>query len=290
MKYRISKTAIVLLIFGFSALAQNYPVLFTKQVNGTDNIFMITETGERQITDHSRKDSSPLISPDGKMMVFTSERVGWWKIWTMDVAQQSFTQLTNSGNAEYAPCWSPDGEEIAFVSTRDGNAEIYVMAKNGTNLRNISQNSADDAFPFWGEDGNIYFSSGIDDVFQIVRMKPDGSAKEIIAKSNENKLMPQLSPDRKSLLYYSDAAGNNDIFIVDTDGSNRRQLTDDPLGDIRPRWSPDGKTIVFERGDKRRNQHIFIMDANGENQKQLTFSNYNYAPSFVENCVVLCQK
>ncbi|MCB9067684.1 MAG: PD40 domain-containing protein [Calditrichae bacterium] len=279
-----------LLFFGGSGAAQNYPVLFTKQVNGTDNIFMITESGERQITDHSRKDSSPLISPDGKMLVFTSERVGWWKIWTMDVAQQSFTQLTNSGNAEYAPCWSPDGQQIAFVSTRDGNAEIYVMAKNGKNLRNISNNPTDDAFPFWGDDGMIYFSSEIDGVFQIVRMKPDGSAKEILAKSNENKLMPQLSPDRKSLLYYSDATGNNDIFTVNTDGSARRQLTKNPLGDIRPRWSPDGKTIVFERGDKRRNQHIFIMDANGENQKQLTFSDYNYAPSFVENCAVLCQK
>jgi len=94
--------------------------------------------------------------------------------------------------------------------------------------------------------------------------------------------MPQLSPDGTKLLYYSDKSGNADIYSQPIVGGAATQLTKNPLGDIRARWSPDGKKIVFERGDKRRNQHIFMMDANGSNVLQLSKSGYNYAPSFAQ--------
>ena len=96
--------------------------------------------------------------------------------------------------------------------------------------------------------------------------------------------MPQPSPDGKGVLFYGDKDGNPEIYLMDTqDETKVTRLTNDPLMDIRPRWSHDGQKIVFERGNKKSSQNIFWMDADGKNQKQLTFEGYNYAPSFVAN-------
>ena len=74
---------------------------------------------------------------------------------------------------------------------------------------------------------------------------------------------------------------------MNIDGTEKKRLTNNPLMDIRPRWSSDDKKIVFERGNKKDDQHIFMMDANGENVKQLTFKNYNCAASFVPQNIKL---
>jgi len=262
--------------------AQDFEVLFTKNIGGTDQLFAINQSGEeKQITKHHSKDSSPMLSPDGKYIVFTSERVGWWEIWLMNIQEGSFDQLTNSGSAEYSPCWSPDGSRILFISSRTGNAEVFSMNANGSELTQLTDNKTNDTSPFWAADDKIYYAAEVNGTYQIMKMDSDGSGKTQLTFDKGDKLSPQLNPTTQSILYYSNQDGNPEIYICDIDGQNAKRLTDHPLQDIRPRWSSDGRLIVFERGDKRRNQHIFIMDADGSNQKQITFANYNYAPSFV---------
>ncbi len=278
------KFLVLLLLVSSQLYSQEYGILFTKQKNNNDNIFLLEKDGKiKQITNHNRKDSSPMLSPDGKFMVFTSERVGWWKIWLLDLEKNSFKQLTNSSSAEYGPYWSPDGNKIVFVSGRDGNDDIYVMDKDGSNIKNISKNDHSNTQPFWGKDNRIYYSSKINGIYQIVSCKPDGSNQEIITKGEGNKLMPQLSKDSKRILYYGDIDGNMDIFIMNVKTKSISRLTEHPLMDIRPRWSPSEKSIVFERGNKGDNHHIYVMDLKSRKVKQLTFKNYNYAPSFITN-------
>ena len=269
--------------------ASEFAVLYTQQVNNNDNIILALPDGERRtVTDHRRKDSSPEISPDGRHIVFASERVGWWKVWKMDLRDGSFTQLTNSSSAEYAPTWSPLGDRIAFVSSRDGDADIYVMNSDGSNLRNISDNNVADATPYWHSDDRIYYSSDVSGTLQIVSDTVEGNDLKLHSTDGIDKLMPQVSPSGDEILFYADVDGNSDVYALSTRGAGTRRLTTDPLLDIRARWSPDGEQIVFERGDKRRNQHIFVMDKDGGNQRQLTTRGYNYSASFVGNCEYLC--
>lgn len=234
----------------------------------------------KTLTNNSRKDSSPMISPDGKMVVFTSERVGWWKIWTMNLETNEFNQLTNKGSADYSPTWSPDGSKIVFTSSRDRNQEIYIMDIDGTNKINLTKSNSEDVMPSWGMDGYIYYATGQNGIYQIARIKPDGSNKELLTDSENNKLMPQLSNDGKKILYYGDADGNMEIYLMELNTKKVTRLTDHSLMDIRPRWSSDNTKIVFERGNKGNNHHIYIMDSDGSNVKQLTTKNYNYTPSF----------
>ncbi|MEO9967904.1 MAG: DUF5050 domain-containing protein [Reichenbachiella sp.] len=276
------KTLILFFILlPLNSLAQEFEILYTSQVNNNDNIYLINHLGRiKQITTHPRKDSSPMISPNGKQMVFTSERVGWWKIWILDLENNDYRQLTNSGSAEYSPSWSLDGSRIVFVSGRNGGAEIYTMNPDGQDIKQLTSNKKN-TMPSWGSDNRIYYSSQVSGVYQIWHMNPDGSDQQQLTSDKGDKLMAQLAPDQKSILYYGNRDGNMEIYTMEVSSENVNRLTDDGLMDIRPRWSPDGKRIVFERGNKRSNQQIYIMDADGSNQLQLTKTGYNYSPSFM---------
>ena len=281
----------VVAIFALSATANasEFAVLYTNQVNNVDDIYMVLPSGEhRKVTNNRRKDSSPVVSSNGRFIAFTSERVGWWKIWKLDLSDGSFTQLTDSTSAEYAPSWSPSGDQLAFVSSRDGDADIFVMDSDGSNLRNISNNQTDDASPYWHQDNRIYFSSSVDGTLQIVSVRIDGTNRQVHSSGSMDKLMPQVSPVRDEVLFYGEADGNTDIYVMSLSGDSIRRLTNDPLMDMRARWSPDGEQIVFERGDKRRNQHIYLMNRNGDGERKLTTSGYNYSAAFVGNCDYLC--
>ena len=145
-----------LLIFVVSTVsdAQGYSVLFTKQKNGTDNLYHLSPDGQlSQVTKHRRKDSSGVLSPNGEHIAFTSERDGWWKIWTLEIRSRKFTQLTFDNQAAYAPAWSPDGEQIAYIATNDGNNEIYVISRDGKGAQNLTRSELDEATPFWAKDG-----------------------------------------------------------------------------------------------------------------------------------------
>ncbi len=257
-------------------------IIFTRQINNNDDLMIMDKTGNvMKLTDHPAKDSSPMVSPDGKTLVFTSERVGWWKIWTLDMKSKEVKQLTSKSSAAYSPSWSPDGQSIVFTSTRDGNQEVYIMGLDGSNQRNITNTKEDEAMPFWAMDGYIYFSSVINNYYQIFKCKPDGTNRTQVSFGEGDKLMPQPSPDGKKLLYYGNQDSNMEIYLFDLTSKTTKRLTEHPLMDMRPRWSPDGAKIVFERGNKGNNHHIFIMDVNGDNLKQLTRQYYNYTPSFV---------
>ena len=70
--------------------------------------------------------------------------------------------------------------------------------------------------------------------------------------------------------------GNEDIYVMDTDGGNRRRLTNSPRNEWSPVWSPDGERIAFVS-----NEDIYVMDADGQNHRKLTNNRHGgWAPSW----------
>lgn len=77
------------------------------------------------------------------------------------------------------------------------------------------------------------------------------------------------SPLQSKIVFYSNRAGNHDIYTMKSDGNNVLQLTDNPASDTSPTWSPNGQQIAFQTM-RDGNLEVYVMDADGNNQRNLT--------------------
>lgn len=131
----------------------------------------------RQLTNDGGGNISPVWSPDGQRLLFSSKRDGNWEVYSMAVDGTDVRRLTNNEESDLAPVWSPTGEMVAFESSRDGNVEVYVMTAVGGNPRNVSNMPfADDHGPTWSPDGErLLFYSNREGNWDLFLTSLDGS-------------------------------------------------------------------------------------------------------------------
>ena len=108
----------------------------------------------------TRSEGVPALSPDGRRVVFTSDRSGELEMWVADAGGTNPIQLTSMGFSPGYGRWSPDGKTIAFHSNPEGHGDIFVVPADGGKPRKLTDHPATDTFPCFSRDGQwIYFSS-----------------------------------------------------------------------------------------------------------------------------------
>ena len=271
-------------------------IAFISHRDGNPEIYVMDVDGGnlRRLTNNSDGDWDPSWSPDGKRIVFCSERdghpdrvPGWFtsEIYVMDADGSNQQNLTNDPSDDRSPSWSPDGKRIVFQSDRDNNRdhniEIYVMDADGSNQQRLTNNLTEDEYPAWSPDGQrIVFSARREGhveneaaiTHEIYVMDADGGNEQRITDNRNNDWGPEWSPDGKRIAFYADRKGDFvkfDIYVMDADGGNQQKLTNQRGWDSSPSWSPNGERIVFT-SERAGNYEIYVMDADGGNQQNLT--------------------
>jgi Tol biopolymer transport system component len=168
---------------------------------------------------------------------------------------------------------------IAFGVTVPGSAQpdVYSVLPGGEALHQLTDDPAFDACAAYSADGKqiAYCSSVGDPVgqFDIWTMKQNGRDKQRLTQLGGSAIFPDFSPDATKIAFNARPAGtaNNDIYVMNADGSGRTPLTDPlaPGNDLWPAWSPDGSKLVFVSDRTGLNQ-VWIMNADGSDQHQLT--------------------
>ena len=158
--------------------------------------------------------------------------------------------------------WSPDGKRIAYSSNVDGNWEIYLIAPDGTNRARVTfSEDSDDYFPYFSPDGSKLTYVGFRKEYKVaVIYIYDLVDREHVVITNEEEFNsdPHWSPDGQMITYFSrDNEGNEDIFIMQADGTNNQRLTNNKAKDYNPKWSPDGGSIFFVSNREMGKDDIF---------------------------------
>ena len=207
-------------------------------------------TRPRQLTTNPGFDLSPAWSPDGKRIAFSSSnyrsyRGGSFGIFVMD--DDGANQLRLTSGFDFGPSWSPDGSRIAFQ--RD--SAIWLMNADGTNAVPLVGGSLYGSGPDWSPDGKrIAFSRLGNGITGIWTIGADGSNPVRVTSELDD--APAWSPDGKTIAFHRTLLGldyhdddNKNIYVVNSDGSALRQLTDFGIWAVNPKWKGDGRTIAF---------------------------------------------
>jgi TolB protein len=179
----------------------------------------------------------PVFSPDGTRVAFVSSRDGNSEIYVMNRDGSNVQRLTNNPAIDSTPTWSPTGTQIAFTSERTGTPQIYVIGSDGAGLRRISSESyADRATWSPAPYNEIAFTARTGPGFDIkIQSIATGETRQITFGEGTNE-SPAWSPNGRHLAFMSTRAGRSQVFTVDRDGRNLRQLTKDG-NNTTPKWS-----------------------------------------------------
>ncbi|MEW6060550.1 MAG: M28 family peptidase [Bacteroidota bacterium] len=250
----------------FQATVEPYKCdqIFTMNIDGSDK--KLVSTGEGRTT-------CAYFFPDGKKILYASTHDdddecppepdrskgyvwGVFNAYDIYVANTDGSKpkvLAASNGYDAEATISPDGKQIVFTSSRDGDLELYVMNADGSNVRRLTHDK--------GYDGGAFFS-------------PDG--KSIVYRAHH-------PADSASIAEYENLLKQElvkptlmNLFVINTDGTGKRQLTNNGSANFAPYFTPDGKRIIFSsnlHNPKGFDFDLFLIDVDGRNLERVTYTN-----------------
>jgi Tol biopolymer transport system component len=207
-------------------------------------------TPARKLVASTRLDTNPQFSPDGRRLVFRSERSGRSQIWVSDSDGSKPLQLTSFTEGYLnAPRWSPDGKAIVFAASQTNNQDIYSVSADGGLVHRLTSEPSREGRPGWSRDGRwIYFYSTRSGSEEVWRMHADGGDAVQLTTGGGHESYE--SPDGK-VLYYEDFGikGLKSLPIESYSGPKEGEVV---LASVRPGfWTVAERGIYFVEFDSR---------------------------------------
>ncbi len=225
----------------------------------------------RVLTVGSSKDRQPAYSPDGKRIVFSSNRSGNADLWVLEISDGALWQLTDDPAQDWDPAFTPDGKHVLWSSDRSGNLEIWIANADGSGARQLSRDGIDAENPTATRDGAwIVYASGNPAKKGIWKIRPDSSeATPLVPGPFSN---AEVSPDGRfaTFLRLGPDASVNTIGVVEVATARRLafeirvpyRLGPD-AGRVlagRNRWLPGGGAITWVGEDETGLTGIYAQD------------------------------
>jgi len=194
-------------------------------------------------------------------IVFCSNRSGTWALWTIGADGTGLRQLTRSNNGEkdVDPAFSPDGKQVLFTSTRGGKTGVWMMGADGARLKRL----CDGGQAEWSADGQSIVFARNDRIH--TRGLVDGKETAISPEDWLPCSGPAWSPDGKTIAFAARSGGKNALYLVAATGGKPTKVYD-KRGACEPHWSPDGTQLLYEtethvcriRPDGTKNRYVTV--------------------------------
>jgi Tol biopolymer transport system component len=221
----------------------------------------------RQLTHDFVRAGEGYFSPDARTIIFQAEEKDtgnpFYQIFTMDLGTGKLTRVSPGIGKTTCAFFRPDGKKIIFASTHlDPDAKKHYEDE-------YRQREAD-------KKAGIHrrYKWDFDPYMSIFEADPDGGHLRRLTDAKGYNAEGSYSPDGKQIVFCSNRSGadNLELYSMDADGTNVRQLTHAPgCYNGGPFFSPDGKHVIF-RSDRTKKDHLqlYVIDADGKNERALT--------------------
>lgn len=241
-----------------------------------DQIFMMNLDGSNKklVSTGKGRTTCSYFLPDGKHVLYASTHLGgdecppepnrkkgyvWglfptYDIFVADTNGKIIRQLTDTPGYDAEAVVSPLGDKIVFTSIRNGDLDIYTMNLDGSDVKQLTNELGYDGGPFFSWDGKKI-------VYRAYHPKTEQEIAEYKELIKEQMIKPM----------------NLQIMIMDADGSNKQQITNNNAANFAPFWHPDGKHIIFSSNmaDTSRipmNFDLYIINIETKELQRITYS------------------
>jgi Tol biopolymer transport system component len=237
--------------------------IFTMNLDGSD--VKLISTGKGRTT-------CSYFYPDGKSILYASTHPGGdecppkpdfskgyvWALYdTYDIFRANpdgsgLTRLTNEKGYDAEATISPKGDKIVFTSTRDGDIELYSMNLDGTDVKRLTNIPGYDGGAYYSYDGSLI-------VFRASRPQTEEELKDFY----NNLAVGLVRPSKL------------EIYVMNADGSEIRQVTNNGKANFGPYFFPDGKRIIFASNmddPKGRNFDLYMINIDGSGLERVTYN------------------
>ena len=258
----------------FSADGKQLIFQSTRDGHGCDQIYSMNIDGSnpKMLSTGEGRTTCSYFFPNGRRILYSSTHLGskecpprpdfsqgyvWavypdFDIFTAKPDGSDLKRLTSTPGYDAETTITLDGKKLVFTSMRDGDLDIYTMNADGTDVRRLTNELGYDGGPFWSYDG-----------------------KQIVYRANH----PQTEKDKADylrLLKQNQIRPTTlEIWVMNSDGSNKRQVTRNGKANFGPYFFPDGKRIIFASNmdDPRgRNFDLYKINLDGSGQERITFN------------------
>ncbi|MGB7069801.1 MAG: LpqB family beta-propeller domain-containing protein [Pyrinomonadaceae bacterium] len=251
-------------VMGYSGMSQlnDGRILYSKPTGKDTNIFSVNDSGEeKQLTSNSGINLGPVATPNGRHIIFNSNRGGTLALWRMAADGSEPVQLTSeAGVIDGQQRISNDGKSVIFTrqSTDAGKVKLMIVPIDGGEVRRLLPDSNESEFgPMVSPDGKeiLYGTFTFDDktaaydesvrVFKFDGESASGPARDLDLDVDSKDF--RWSPDGRSLTYI-DRSGIDNVWSVDLQSGRKNAITDFGSGYIANfLWTTDGKKLILVR-------------------------------------------
>ncbi|MCP9449082.1 MAG: hypothetical protein NNA21_03350 [Nitrospira sp.] len=220
--------------------------------------------GDRRVIYASTHEAGPACPPKPKRGGTYRWALDDYDLYAVDLDGGDFKRLTTTPGYDAEATLSPDGKTIVWTSVRDGDLDLYTMNLDGTGVRRLT----DDV----GYDGGAFFS-------------PD-STRIVYRASHPTE--PEERAHYRDLLAQGLVEPNQlEIFVMNADGSGKKQVTSNRASNFAPFFHPDGRRIIFSSNVETRNEkgrpsfHLYLVNDDGTGLERVTTEGrFNSFPMF----------